>query len=280
MDLSSVTALEPLADVVRDVVRAAACAEAEIFVAGAFGRDLWLRFTYGLETGRSTADLDFAAHCASWEAFDRLAVALREAGFRSPDARRLHRFVHPNETPIDIVPFGGLERPDRRIAWPPDGSHEMSLVGFRETLRATVPFFLPGGISVPVATLAALAALKMIAWRERGVLEPGKDARDLHVILRNYAEAGNQERLFAEIPGLVERPDFDLEIAGAELLGRDLTRAFPIELRSTLTHILAQEANVQGDLRLAGDMSRGGAERARKLLEACLAGLQAADGPA
>lgn len=279
IDLSSVTALAPLADVVGDVVRAAACAEAKIFVAGAFGRDLWLRFTYGIETGRATADLDFAAHCESWETFNRIARALLEAGFRSPEPRRPHRFVHANGTPIDIVPFGGVERPDRKIAWPPDESHEMSLVGFRETLHSTVPFLLPGGVSVPVASLASLAALKLIAWRERGVLEPGKDARDLNIILRNYAEAGNQDRLFDEIPRLAERQGFDLELAGAELLGRDLTRVFPADLRATLSHILEQEANPQGDLRLAGDMSRGDAERARERLEACLAGLRAADGP-
>lgn len=278
IDLSSVTALAPLADVVRDVVRAAAHAEAEIFVAGAFGRDLWLRFVYGIETGRLTADLDFAAHCKSWETFDRIAEALLESGFRTPEPRRPHRFVHANGTPIDIVPFGGVERPDRRIAWPPDESHEMSLIGFRETLHSTVTFLLPGSVSVPVASLASLAALKLIAWRERGVLEPGKDARDLYIILSNYADAGNQDRLFDEIPGLAERQDFDLELAGAELLGRDLTRVVPSDFRSTLSHLLEQEANPQGDLRLAGDMSRGDADRTQELLEACLAGLRATDG--
>lgn len=277
IDLSSVTELAPLADVVRDVVRAAARAEAEVFVAGAFGRDLWLRFAYGIETGRATADLDFAVLCESWETFARLAEALLESGFRSPEPKRLHRFVHANGTPIDIVPFGGVERPDRTIAWPPDESHEMSLVGFQETHHSAVRFLLPGGDSVLVASLAALTVLKLIAWRERGVLEPGKDAKDLHVILRNYVDAGTQDRLFSEIPGLTDRQEIDLELAGAELLGRDVTRVVPAELRTTLIRILEQESDSGGDLRLAGEMARYDVERARALLGACLAGLRAVD---
>ena len=60
IDLSSVTALAPLSDVVRDVVQAGDRAEAEIFIAGAFGRDLWLRFAYEVAIVRATEDIDFA----------------------------------------------------------------------------------------------------------------------------------------------------------------------------------------------------------------------------
>lgn len=276
IDLSSVTALAPLADVVRDVVRAAQRAEAKIFVAGAFGRDLWLQFAYGIGTGRATADLDFAALCESWEKFDRIAEALRASDFRSPEPKTPHRFIHTGGTPIDIVPFGGVERSDRTIAWPPDESHQMSLIGFQETLDSAVTFLLPGGVTVPVATLASLAALKLMAWQERHILWPGKDARDLLTILRNYADAGNQGRMFDEIPGLEEREDFDHELAGAELLGRDLARGVPSELRAMLTRILEQESSSRGEFRLAGEMHGGDPERARELLAACLSGLTTA----
>jgi predicted nucleotidyltransferase len=132
MDLSDVTALAPLAEVVRDVLRVAERAKVEIFIAGAIARDLWLEFGYGISTRRATADLDFAVQCESWEHFGRLAEQLLAAGFQRPAGEGQHRLRHPNGTLVDIVPFGEIERADHTIAWPPDQSHVMSLVGFRE----------------------------------------------------------------------------------------------------------------------------------------------------
>ncbi len=275
MDLSSVTALAPLSDVVRDVVQAGDRAEAEIFIAGAFGRDLWLRFAYEVAIVRATEDIDFAVECESWETFERVATALVASGFLAPEPRRPHRFFHTGGTPIDLVPFGGIERPGNTIAWPSDESHVMNLLGFAEASRSTVTFRLPGGVEVPVASLASLAMLKLIAWRDRRFLEPGKDARDLYLILKNYFDAGNQDRLFVEIPDLERRANFDLELAGAELLGRDLSQLISDDLRAELVRSLEEESSSQGDLQLATDMHRNDAESARNLLAACLAGLRA-----
>lgn len=275
IDLSSTTALAPLADVVRDVVRAAALVEAETFVAGAFARDLWLRFAFDIDTGRATRDLDFAVRCEDWETFHEFSEALLGSGFRRPPSGGPHRFVHANGTPIDLVPFGGLEGPDRKISWPPDGDQEMSLVGFREVSDSAVPILLPGDVSVRVASLASLAVMKLFAWQERRLLAPGKDAHDLRIILENYADAGNRERIFEEIPGLANRRDFDLELAGAELLGCHVAQTVPTGLRAELLRILDEESNPAGDLRLAGDMARADPEGARGLLAACLAGLRA-----
>ena len=275
IDLSSVTALAPLSDVVRDVVQAGDRAEAEIFIAGAFGRDLWLRFAYEVAIVRATEDIDFAVECESWETFERVATALIASGFLAPGPRRPHRFFHTGGTPIDLVPFGGIERPGNTIAWPPDESHVMNLLGFAEAFRSTVTFRLPGGVEVPVASLASLAMLKLIAWRDRRFLEPGKDAKDLHLILKNYFDAGNRDRLFVEIPDLEGRANFDLELAGAELLGRDLSQLISDDLRAELVRVLEEESSSQGDLQLASDMRRDDAESARKLLSACVAGLRA-----
>lgn len=275
IDLSNVTALAPLADVARDVVRAAERADAEIFVVGAIARDLWLKFVHGIDTLRATEDLDFAVQCADWNAFSAVSSALLDAGFLRPDARIQHRFRHPNGTLIDIVPFGGLERADRTVAWPSHEDVEMNLVGFREALDSTARFVLPGGAAVPVVSLAALAGLKVIAWEDRRTRAPGKDARDLFVILRNYADAGNNERMFEVIPGLAERADFDFERAGAELLGHDLARLSRGRFHELLLQILGREESTTGDLRLAAEMNRQDVERARQLLAALRTGLLA-----
>jgi predicted nucleotidyltransferase len=275
MDLSDVTALKPLAEVVRDALRAAEQAQVEIFLAGAIARDLWLEFGHGFPTRRATGDLDFAVQCEGWEQFGRMAEGLLAAGFQRRDADARHRFRHSNGAPIDIVPFGGIERPDHTIAWPPDHSHVMSLIGFREALDSTVTFVLPGQVTVPVVSLPALAALKLVAWRERRALAPRKDAHDLELILRNYADAGNRDRLFDEIPGLHERASPDLELWGAELLGRDLATISSELLHETLVRILEAESDSASDLRLAAEMIRQDVERARQFLVALLSGLLA-----
>lgn len=60
-----------------------------------------------------------------------------------------------------------------------------------------------------------LAVLKVLAWSERRRIEPRKDASDLLLILQNYIDAGNSERLYAEAGQLFERHNFDYERAGA-----------------------------------------------------------------
>ena len=272
MELSSVTELTPLAEVVRDVLRVAKRAGAQIFVAGAVARDLWLWHSHGITTGRATADLDFAVQCEDWRQFDLISEALVESDLEV-DPRKRHRFLHRNGTYVDLVPFGGIEKADRTIAWPPDGSQVMSLLGFREVLGTTVVFHLPGNVSVPVVSLPGLVALKLIAWLDRRIREPGKDAADLDLILRSYGNAGNTERMFDEVPGLDERTDFDFELAGAELLGQDLAKTTGVELVEALRELLEIESNAEGELRLAREMRRGDEESARRRLSALLRGL-------
>jgi hypothetical protein len=94
------------------------------------------------------------------------------------------------------MPFGGVERPDRRIAWPPEGVEVMNVRGLTEALATAVVVRLPGGVSIDVACLPALALLKIWAWEDRRYTTPGKDASDLWMFLRHYAEAGNEDRLY------------------------------------------------------------------------------------
>ena len=37
---------------------------------------------------------------------------------------------------VDLVPFGGVESPSRKIAWPSQGERVMDVFGFREALVA------------------------------------------------------------------------------------------------------------------------------------------------
>jgi predicted nucleotidyltransferase len=274
MDLSNTIELRPLAEVSRDVLRAAKSAEADIFIAGAVARDLWLWYGYGIRTGRATEDLDIAIHCRDWNQYRAMSGAMTEADFEVPDPRVPHRFRHRSRTLVDLVPFGGVERSDRTLAWPPSGDFVMTLLGFREVQNTAVAFMLPGGVAVPVVSLPALAALKLLAWRDRRETSPRKDAEDLYKILSSYAEAGNSVRMFEDLPGLENRADFDFELAGAELLGRDLNRSAGPDFCDQLAALFEKEVDAAGELRLARAMHRTDEEIARLLLAAFRQGLR------
>jgi predicted nucleotidyltransferase len=77
-----------------------------------------------------------------------------------------------------------------------------------------------------VASVPGLTLLKLIAWADRGA-QNNKDAADLYRLLATYSDAGNFDRLYDQESALLEAVEFDLELAGAQLLGRDVARICP-----------------------------------------------------
>jgi len=74
--------------------------------------------------------------------------------------------------------------------------------------------------------------MKLIAWKD-GYPSRSRDALDILYIIRNYIDAGNSERLFKENKDLVN-DEFDYELTGAKLLGRDIAK---LASPATLTFI-------------------------------------------
>jgi predicted nucleotidyltransferase len=183
LDLSQKTELRLLAAVVREVSRAAG--DEPFFLAGAYARDVLLLHAHGIDTGRQTADVDLAIAVESWQRYEALREALIAGEFTAVPPS-LHKLRFRRALEVDFVPFGGVERADRTIAWPPDGSFVMRAFGFREVQAATITVALPDATEVQVATLPALTLLKLVAWSERRLTEPGKDAHDIALIMRRY----------------------------------------------------------------------------------------------
>lgn len=76
-------------------------------------------------------------------------------------------------------------------------------------------------LNIPfIVSLPGLAMLKLLAWNDRR-LASTKDAQDLALLLRLYGDFA-RDRLFDSESDLMERHGFDLEMAGAELLGHDI----------------------------------------------------------
>lgn len=66
-----------------------------------------------------------------------------------------------------------------------------------------------------------------------------KDAQDLFFLLRHYHEAGNSDRLYEEALALMERCGYDVELAGAALLGYDASRIISDDTRRAILEVLA-----------------------------------------
>lgn len=75
-----------------------------------------------------------------------------------------------------------------------------------------------------VASIPELMLLKLVAWSDRG-RETEKDAADTYRLLTTYADAGNTDRLYENEMDLLQAVGFDMQLAGAELLGRDIAHS-------------------------------------------------------
>jgi predicted nucleotidyltransferase len=257
MDLSANTSLAGIAEAVASVLVAASRAGCQVYIAGALARDLWLEFGHGVATGRRTADIDFGVQCADWPTFERLAQELVGMTLKRND-RVQHRFRHSNGTEIDLIPYGGIEGTNRELAWPPDGNPVLSVLGFSEVAHHTVDFVLPGGVTVPVVSLQALAVLKLLAFGSRTAPERRKDADDLIRISEHYLDVREPRLPIEDEEALLQRNEFVTSGASAELLGRDMAAFASEDVRAFISRILERECDPEGPLNLA--QSRSGTD--------------------
>ncbi len=227
--------------VLRAVHDTAQAQRVEFFIAGALARDIWLDYICGIRAARLTRDVDIGIHVSSWDEFETLRERLIAGAGFVPDAHRLHRLrLPPGDVPLDIVPFGDVEDGKRRIAWPPDGATVMSLMGFAEAFRAAPILELAPRLPVRVTSLAGLAALKLLSWSERG-RETDRDAVDFWLILRNYGDPCQRERLLLEEDEALAAEGHDIGLAGARLLGADMGRILGGKGAALLSGMIAAE---------------------------------------
>jgi len=124
------------------------------------------------------------------------------------------------ETRIDLVPFGAIASADGCLTWPPDDAHVMSVLGYQEALDGAVWMTVAPGRTVPLASAAGLALLKVSAWVDRGEERGGRDAVDLVEILRRAHRFLSDRELYDDHPVAMSTYDFDPVPAGAWVIGR------------------------------------------------------------
>jgi predicted nucleotidyltransferase len=79
--------------------------------------------------------------------------------------------------------------------------------------------------------------LKLFAWADRK--HEKRDAPDILKILTDYADAGNEDRLYADELSILEAAEFAVPIAGARLLGKDARHIASQETSASIATMLA-----------------------------------------
>lgn len=246
----------------------------EPLVTGAFARDLHLLYGHGIAPRRETEDLDLALAVPDWDAFAALRAGLLASGeFAEVAVAATHRLRFRGVLPVDLVPFGSVESPERTIAWPPRGAVVMNVFGYREALVAASNVLLPGGTTAKAVSLPALVLLKLVCWQDRHYASPGKDAHDIALVLRHYLDAGNAERLFAEFADWTREDDFDYELAGARLLGVDMRPMLDESGMHRIGMLLSEQTDPDSPGALPAEMMPADTVRGRQLLDAMLGGM-------
>jgi predicted nucleotidyltransferase len=194
------------------------------FIGGATARQVILENVFGNQPGRRTHDIDIGICIADWAEHELLCRQLIAAGRFRPVDKNPHKLTYHRDGErvmvLDLIPFGDIEKPAASIAWPPAMDTVMNVAGFRQAFDAAIRIVVDDSLVVPFASLPGLAMLKLLAWHDRHG-DDRRDATDLLTLLCSYESAGNQDRLFGQEADLLEKYDFDIDIAAAALLARD-----------------------------------------------------------
>jgi len=239
------------------IATVAASLNIPFFVVGAAARDMIFEHGFGVTPRRATTDIDLGVKVSDWNQYKKLRKGLIETGDFTPSEQPQRLSYYKDKLLVDIVPFGLLEDDKNIITWPPERDVKMSTLGFEEAFNYSqvVRLMTNPNLEIAFATPAGLAIMKIVSWNER-YPERGRDAIDLEILMRNYIEAGNSQRLYNEDADLLNEEDFDYEIASARLLGRDIAKIAKPETRSALLAILDHETGEQERYRLVEDVMR------------------------
>lgn len=222
----------PEKSALRDMCSIAARVGIPLMLVGAGARVLVFDCRYNVQ-GRSTTDWDWGIKVASWQEFEALVTVMVEGTL--PLFKRtqtLHRFEHlETQTLLDLVPFGSIADPNQLVEWP--NERRMNVLGYEEALVLAEEVMLAESWTIKVASVPALVALKLIAWKDRG---GKKDLEDVVLILQNYFEDDLYERLKEPLI----KGDINFEGMGAFNLGQDIRNRFSREVAIAVDRILEE----------------------------------------
>lgn len=218
---------EPVEPVLYEVLSAVSdvCTKMQLdfFVGGAMARDILIRHVYGQDLGRATRDVDIGLYINAWPVFKQLKTQLIATGKFVEVPGTSQRLIYTPNTPLDLIPFGGVEDQVGQVSWPPEHDIVLNVVGFEEAFTEAILVDIGNGLEIKTCSIPSLVALKLIAWGDRH-MQTNKDAVDFFRIIELYGEDLNTGRLYEHELELLNTCGFDLQIAGAILLGKDTVK--------------------------------------------------------
>ena len=175
----------------------------------------------------------------TWAEYSKLRQGLIDTGRFAPD-RPVQRLLFEG-APVDLVPFGGVTAVDGQLSWPEDPETRLNVLGFEEAYRTAVMLQVGSdpAIQLRVVSCTGLVILKFLAWADRRGFAT-KDAYDLRLLIKGYLGSGNEDRLIGT-SDIVHVPDFDYEVSGARLLGRDMAQQASPEALAVIRDVLGRD---------------------------------------
>jgi predicted nucleotidyltransferase len=225
--------------IVQDIGRVAYEQNIDLFLVGAVARDELFTNSDDPRSGRRSFDVDFACHLNNWLDYDQFLASLEDTGLFQRSPRCKHQIIHKETgTPVDLVPFGGIESENHVITWPPDGEVEMNVSGFSSAYENALPIK-----EVHVRRIGPewYAMLKLNTWLDSP--NRGKDIEDFYFIARYYLDITGEERIWDE--GVINlEGSKEYELAAARLLGRDCAQLDSAFAQELVTHLFCSDAVV------------------------------------
>lgn len=202
-----------------------------IFLIGATAREFVLQYGYKLPKTTQTRDIDFGVAVADWQEYENLKQELAKTGDFSLDSKASHRLTEiSSQTKIDFVPFGEIESPPGEITFPND--MKMNMTGFSEVYESALNVRISESFVIKIISPVGLAILKIFSWIDR---KANKDASDFWLVTKNYLDiADNEERIYEKYFNWLEDENYDFQIAGAKLLGKDFSEISSEETKSQI----------------------------------------------
>jgi predicted nucleotidyltransferase len=72
-----------------------------------------------------------------------------------------------------------------------------------------------------------------------------RDVADIHTLLKEYGDAGNEDRLYGAEVNVLEAEGYDFELAGARLIGRDAAGVISEDTRKRVRDILESDPQME-----------------------------------
>lgn len=223
------------------------------FIIGAFARDIIMEYFHHIKAPRMTMDIDLGVRVSSWNQFNQLINKL-ESSENFKKTKEKQRIIYKDRI-IDLVPFGGISKKDEKISWPPKHEVVMSVLGFNEIYNNSTVARLQNNpqLDIKIPTLPGLVVLKLLSWNDN-YQNRSQDAEDIFFILINYEYTGIEDKLYESELSLLEGEDFDNQVAGIVLLGKEIKMISSKKTIECIRKILNNETSKNSNYNLIRDI--------------------------